>query len=198
MRKYLAPRLSSARTIRETPTLPSDLRPAALTEGTAIARDGTRLGYTLHERGPGKPRAVLVHSLAMDRHFWTPLIEHLPASVLVYDCRGHGASGKPPGPYTVDLFARDLANLLDQVGWPSALVAGASMGGCIALAFAAAYPARTAALGLVDTTAWYGADAPKQWAERADRPCRPASLRWSSSRPRAGSAMGSERCTRTW
>ena len=43
------------------------------------------------------------------------------------------------------------------------------MGGCIALAFAAKYPARTAALGLVDTTAWYGADAPKQWAERADK-----------------------------
>jgi 3-oxoadipate enol-lactonase len=43
------------------------------------------------------------------------------------------------------------------------------MGGCIALAFAAAYPARTAALGLIDTTAWYGADAPTQWAERARR-----------------------------
>ena len=43
------------------------------------------------------------------------------------------------------------------------------MGGCVALAFAAAYPARTAALGLIDTTAWYGAEAPKQWAERANR-----------------------------
>jgi 3-oxoadipate enol-lactonase len=39
----------------------------------------------------------------------------------------------------------------------------------VSLAFAAAYPARTAGLGLVDTTAWYGAEAPKQWAERADR-----------------------------
>jgi 3-oxoadipate enol-lactonase len=39
----------------------------------------------------------------------------------------------------------------------------------VSLAFAAAYPSRTAALGLVDTTAWYGADAPKQWAERADK-----------------------------
>jgi 3-oxoadipate enol-lactonase len=43
------------------------------------------------------------------------------------------------------------------------------MGGCIALAFATAYPARTAALGLIDTTAWYGAEAPKQWAERGSR-----------------------------
>ena len=105
----------------------------------------------------------------MDHTFWLPVIEHLDAAVLVYDCRGHGASDKPAGPYTVELFAHDLADLLDHVGWASALVAGASMGGCISLAFAAAYPARTAALGLIDTTAWYGAEAPKQWAERADK-----------------------------
>jgi 3-oxoadipate enol-lactonase len=107
----------------------------------------------------------------MDRGFWQPVAERIAghAPVLVYDCRGHGESDKPAGPYTVELFARDLADLLAHVGWTSALVAGASMGGCIALAFAAAYPARTAALGLVDTTAWYGAEAPKQWAERSSR-----------------------------
>jgi len=114
---------------------------------------------------------VLVHSLAMDRAFWQPVAEKLAADmpVLTFDCRGHGASDKANGPYTVELFADDLADLLDQVGWRSALVAGASMGGCIALAFAAAYPDRTAGLGLVDTTAWYGPQAPEQWAERAAR-----------------------------
>jgi 3-oxoadipate enol-lactonase len=58
---------------------------------------------------------------------------------------------------------------MDHVGWPSAVVAGASMGGCVSLAFAAAYPERTKGLGLFDTTAWYGPEAPQQWAERADR-----------------------------
>jgi 3-oxoadipate enol-lactonase len=43
------------------------------------------------------------------------------------------------------------------------------MGGCISLAFAAGYPRRTTGLGLIDTTAWYGAEAPKQWAERAGK-----------------------------
>ena len=135
----------------------------------AVARDGTRLAYALHGRGANG--IVLIHSLAMDRAFWQPVAERLArnAPVLVYDCRGHGTSDKPPGPYTVELFARDLADLLDHVGWSSAVVAGASMGGCIALAFAAAYPARTAALGLIDTTAWYGAQAPQQWAERSSR-----------------------------
>ena len=135
-----------------------------------VTRDGTRIVYTLRDRGASAPRAVLVHSLAMDRTFWQPVVDLLPnVSILTYDCRGHGASDKAAGPYTVELFAQDLTDLLDQVDWPSALIAGASMGGCVSIAFAAAYPARTTALGLFDTTAWYGADAPKQWAERADQ-----------------------------
>jgi len=135
----------------------------------AATRDGTRLVYDI--QGRGTDGIVLVHSLAMDRRFWQPVAERLAVDmpVITYDCRGHGQSDKPQGPYTVELFARDLADLLDQIGWTSARVAGASMGGCIAIAFAAAYPARTSALGLIDTTAWYGAEAPKQWAERAAR-----------------------------
>lgn len=148
----------------------SDLRRAANSEGVAVTRDGTRIRYTLRDQGASSRRAVLVHSLAMDRTFWQPVADLLPsASVLTFDCRGHGASDKPAGPYTVELFARDLSDLLDHVGWPSALVAGASMGGCISIAFAAAFPERTAALGLFDTTAWYGPEAPKQWAERANQ-----------------------------
>ena len=133
----------------------------------AVTGDGTRIVYALH--GDGKNGITLTHSLAMDRRFWQPVVERLArvVPVLTYDCRGHGQSDKPQGPYTVELGARDLTELLDHVGWSRALVAGASMGGCITLAFAAAYPARTSALGLIDTTAWYGAEAPKQWAERA-------------------------------
>jgi 3-oxoadipate enol-lactonase len=41
------------------------------------------------------------------------------------------------------------------------------MGGCIALAFTRRYAKRVSALGLVDTTAWYGPDAPRLWEERA-------------------------------
>jgi 3-oxoadipate enol-lactonase len=133
-------------------------------------RDGTRLTYV--QQGPqGRGGIALVHSLAMDHAFWQPVAAKLAAGmpVLTFDCRGHGQSEKPKGPYTVELFARDLADLLDHVGWRSAIIAGASMGGCVSLAFAAAFPARTAALGLIDTTAWYGAEAPKQWAERAER-----------------------------
>ena len=143
-------------------------------DGQSRCADGTRIVYQLHDRGAAAPRVVLVHSLAMDRRFWRPVADRLShlASVLVYDCRGHGGSDKAAGAYTVELFAHDLAGLMDHVGWSSAIVAGASMGGCVGLAFAAAYPARVQGLGLFDTTACYGPEAPAQWAERAERALR--------------------------
>ena len=137
---------------------------------TAEVRDGTKLAYRLI-KGNSKTRVALIHSLAMDASFWdrvAPLLQD-HADILVYDCRGHGRSDKPKGPYTVELFAADLADLLDHVGWPSATVCGASMGGTVAIAFAAAYPQRVDGLGLFDTTCWYGPEAPVQWAERAQK-----------------------------
>ena len=41
------------------------------------------------------------------------------------------------------------------------------MGGCVVQAFAGQYASRVAALALIDTTAWYGEDAPKTWRQRA-------------------------------
>jgi 3-oxoadipate enol-lactonase len=65
------------------------------------------------------------------------------------------------------LFARDLVELLDHIGWQTAVVAGCSMGGCVAQEFAGQYGSRTSALALIDTTSWYGEDAPKTWRDRA-------------------------------
>jgi 3-oxoadipate enol-lactonase len=89
--------------------------------------------------------------------------------VLTYDCRGHGASTRAPGPYALELFAQDLADLLDALRWDSVDLAGASMGGNVSLQFAQRYPQRVRTLGLVDTTAWYGPEAPQKWAERAKK-----------------------------
>jgi 3-oxoadipate enol-lactonase len=136
---------------------------------TSAARlgDGTRLVYDMHGRDDGRPRLVLIHSLGMDRSFWDPVVAELAnnAAILTMDCRGHGASDKPRGPYRVERFADDIAELMDQIGWRAAVIAGASMGGCITLAFAHRYPARALALGLIDTTAWY--NAADKWEERA-------------------------------
>jgi 3-oxoadipate enol-lactonase len=135
-----------------------------------VVRDGTSISYTVTGASQHR-RVALIHSLALDGQFWRPVAEILSknAAVLTIDCRGHGASGKPPGPYSIEQFADDLADVLDGIGWSSAVVAGASMGGCVAISFASRYPSRATGLGLFDTTAWYGANAPKQWEERAKR-----------------------------
>lgn len=133
--------------------------------------DGCPLAYKVHPTSRAIPlRIVLIHSLALDGSIWDGVVAKLAngAEILTYDCRGHGRSGRPTGPFTTQLFARDLAELLDHIGWSAAAVAGGSMGGCVAQEFAGLYPSRVKALGLIDTTCWYGADAPKAWRERAD------------------------------
>jgi 3-oxoadipate enol-lactonase len=137
---------------------------------TFTTSDNCAIAYALWPPPkPGAPRLALIHSLALDGSIWNGVAAKLAgqAEILTYDCRGHGQSDRSSGPFTTDLFASDLAELFDQVGWPAAVVAGCSMGGCVAQAFAGRNPTRVNALGLIDTTAWYGADAPKNWRERA-------------------------------
>lgn len=130
--------------------------------------DGCPIAYTVHS-APNAPRMVLIHSLALDSSVWDGVVARLAgrAEILTYDCRGHGRSGREAGKFTTDLFARDLAELLDHVGWQKVIVGGCSMGGCIAQAFAGRSGGRAEALALIDTTAWYGEDAPKAWRDRA-------------------------------
>ncbi len=75
------------------------------------------------------------------------------------------------------------------------------MGGSVALQFAISYPGMVDGLGLIDTTAWYGADAPKSWDERAQKAIDDglASMiafqqtRWFSDAFRAGAVATGER-----
>lgn len=139
-------------------------------EARARANDGCQLFYRVHPQ-PGRARLVLIHSLALDTSVWETVVGDLAPEfeILVYDCRGHGRSDRVSGPYTTRLFADDLASILDHAGWTAATIAGCSMGGCVTQAFAAAYPERAQALGLIDTTAWYGPTAPADWGGRASK-----------------------------
>ncbi|TAM75621.1 alpha/beta fold hydrolase [bacterium] len=141
-------------------------------EGRHRMADGAWLSTTLRTH-PHRhaPKIALVHSLALDRYVWEFVAERLAphCTVLTYDCRGHGSSTKAAGPYCVEQFANDLGSLFEAHGWDSATVAGCSMGGGVALAFAGLYPQHVRSLALVDTTAWYGPDAPIRWEERAQK-----------------------------
>src|SRR5271166_3000523 len=118
-------------------------------QGVFQTSDDCPIAYTLRPaQNPGLPRVVLIHSLALDASIWDGVVARLAvhADILTYDCRGHGRSGKPAQGYTMPRFARDLMELLDHVGWQSAVTIGCSMGGCIAQALAGLYHSRVKAL----------------------------------------------------
>ncbi|MFY0691911.1 MAG: alpha/beta fold hydrolase [Paracoccaceae bacterium] len=141
------------------------------TQAVATAADGTSIRYVIWSAPEATKRIALVHSLAMTAEFWEGVAKALGDdwAVLSVDCRGHGASGKPAGPYTAEQFADDLAATLDHAGWDKAVIAGASMGGCVAQAFAARHPSRTLGLGLIDTTDWYGPTSVEDWEGRGQK-----------------------------
>ena len=65
--------------------------------------------------------------------------------LLAFDARGYGASDHPHEQFTIEGWADDGAALLDALGLDRVLVHGTSMGGMIAIAFAAKHGERTIA-----------------------------------------------------
>ncbi len=65
--------------------------------------------------------------------------------LLSFDARGYGASSSPREWYTIEGWAADGAKLLDALGLERVLIHGTSMGGMIAIAFAALHGDRTIA-----------------------------------------------------
>ncbi|GMR09717.1 MAG: alpha/beta hydrolase [Anaerolineae bacterium] len=88
--------------------------------------------------GQGEP-IVFVHGLGSSVRDWEFQIDDFSRryQVVVFDVRGHGHSDKPPGPYSIPLFARDTAEMIRALDIAPAHVVGISMGGMIALQLAA-------------------------------------------------------------
>jgi pimeloyl-ACP methyl ester carboxylesterase len=114
-------------------------------------------GLALHllEWGtPGQPALCFLHGGSAHAH-WFDLV--VPAfadrfHVISLDQRGHGESEWPrPPAYATEDFAADLLGVMAALGWERAVVAGHSMGGHNAMAFAAWHPQRVRALAIVDS-----------------------------------------------
>jgi 3-oxoadipate enol-lactonase len=84
--------------------------------------------------------------------------------VLCYDTRGHGSSGDPPGPYTLDQLGRDVLCLLDELGAGGVSFCGLSLGGLVGMWLAMHAPERVNALVLANTAARIGSE--EMWNER--------------------------------
>jgi 3-oxoadipate enol-lactonase len=113
--------------------------------------NGIDVRYTVTGSGPW---VTLSHSLACRLEMWDEEVARLSKrfTVLAYDSRGHGESGAPPGPYTLDMIADDIKGLHDALGIDRSHWIGLSMGGVFGLAAALKYPGMFSSLVLADTS----------------------------------------------
>ena len=103
------------------------------------------------EYGTGEP-LVLVNGLASAMDTWNPpVLDALSRRfrVIVFDNRGTGYSGYSDERFSIGLFAKDVARLMDGLHIGRAHVLGNSMGACIAQELALSLPERVDRLVLV-------------------------------------------------
>ena len=115
--------------------------------------NGITMAYD--DNGSG-PVLLLIHGFPLCRRMWHPQIKALVNAgfrVITPDLRGFGESDTPEGPYSMELFADDIVELLDHLGIEKAAVGGMSMGGYILFNLLERYAERVSGACFITTRA---------------------------------------------
>jgi 3-oxoadipate enol-lactonase len=117
-------------------------------------------GCTIHVEieGPeNAPVLMLSNSLGTNLHMWDQQVEPFTRHfrLVRYDCRGHGKSGVPKGPYSIDRLGRDVLAILDALGIARVNWCGLSMGGMVGQWLGAHAANRIDKLILSNTACYY-------------------------------------------
>ena len=117
--------------------------------------DGLTINYDV--QGEGEPLLLIPYTSA-DHACWAfqlpAYTEHF--SCIAIDLPGSGESDKPPGPYSTDGHADQVAAFLDAIGIEQAHVAGMSFGAAVGIHLAARHPGRVRSLSL--HSGWHASD----------------------------------------
>ena len=133
--------------------------------------NGVRMWYK--ETGQGEP-IIQIHGSGFG-HFnfatATPILSRTFRCV-DFDMRGYGQSERPFQQYSMEVWADDVAGLMDHLGVRTAHIHGTSMGGMVAQQFAGKYPERTQRLVINCSAAkldYAGVLTFRGWIDIADR-----------------------------
>jgi pimeloyl-ACP methyl ester carboxylesterase len=109
--------------------------------------DGLTINYDV--QGEGEPLLLIPYTSA-DHACWAfqlpAYTEHF--SCIAIDLPGSGESDKPPGPYSTEGQADQVAAFLGAIGIDNAHVAGMSFGAAVGMHLAARHPGRVRSLSL--------------------------------------------------
>ncbi len=112
--------------------------------------NGIKICYEI--KGEGEP-ILLVHGFGSKKETWIaqfkPFSEHF--KIIRFDNRGAGKSDRPKGVYTMEVFADDIAGLLDYLEIDKVHIIGWSLGGMIVQNFVIKYPDRVKKMVLINT-----------------------------------------------
>jgi 3-oxoadipate enol-lactonase len=117
--------------------------------------------------GPeGAPALIMSNSLGTTLRMWDgqagPFTRHF--RLVRFDRRGHGKSGLPKGPYSMEMLGRDVLAIMDALGVKKASWCGLSMGGMEGMWLGANAPERFERMVLSNTSSYF-ADK-KGWNDR--------------------------------
>jgi pimeloyl-ACP methyl ester carboxylesterase len=108
-------------------------------------------------QGTGKIKVVLVHGNTASLNWWKPLMKAFQDDFdfLALDLKGYGESPACAPNVTIDQHAADIYELVKEKDFGQFILVGHSLGGTVAMRFAANYPEMLSGLMLVSTTRSY-------------------------------------------
>jgi 3-oxoadipate enol-lactonase len=129
------------------------------------ADDGCPI-YVEVEGRDDAPALMLSNSLGTSLNMWDDQAGEFAKHfrLIRYDRRGHGRSGVPQGPYSMERFGRDVLSVLDALGVEKTNWCGLSMGGMVGQWLGANAPNRVEKLVLSNTNSYYADKGP--WSDR--------------------------------
>jgi 3-oxoadipate enol-lactonase len=150
---------------REVKTVNNAAVPERFSMPMITADDGCPI-YVEVEGQEDAPALMLSNSLGTNLRMWDDQADEFAKRfrLVRYDRRGHGQSGVPQGPYTMERFGRDVIAVLDALEIGKTNWCGLSMGGMVGQWLGANAPDRVDKLILSNTHYHYADKSP--WNDR--------------------------------
>src|SRR5262249_38739288 len=103
------------------------------------------------------PALMMCNSLGTNLHMWDGQAPAFAKEfrLVRYDRRGHGKSGVPKGPYSMEMLGRDAIAVMDGLGLKKVNWCGLSMGGMVGQWLGANAPERMNRIVLSNTHSYY-------------------------------------------